>query len=226
MLLTGNFLSIFYKTVGEGDDAYFIPSMAGYAAIVLFLIILLLVISFVSGEKKFNAKQLVFAAMSLALASVFSMIKLIHMPMGGSITLFSMLFVTLVGYWYGIKAGVVAAIAYGFIQLMMGPYIIHPLQMCVDYIFAFGALGLSGIFSGKKYGLVVGYWIAILGRLAFSFLSGMIFFGSASADYNMLPAVYSLLYNGGYIVGEGILTTILLVIPPVKKGIDKIGKMK
>ncbi len=218
-------MSIFIEKVGEGADAYFVPSMTGYAVIVLVLLVLLLVVSFATGEKKFNAKQVAFSAAAVALATFLSNVKLFHMPMGGSITLFSMLFVTLTGYWFGIRVGLCAAAAYGVLQLAFGPYIIHPLQLVVDYVFAFGALGLSGLFKGKKYGLYIGYWVAILGRLMFSFLSGMIFFASAAEEYNMFIPVYSLLYNGGYIVGEAILTTALIAIPPVRKAIEKIGKL-
>lgn len=218
-------MNIFIEKVGEGADAYFVPSMTGYAVIVLVLLVLLLVISFATGEKKFNAKQVAFSAASVALATFLSNVKLIHMPMGGSITLFSMLFVVLVGYWFGIRIGICAAVAYGILQLAFGPYIIHPLQLVVDYIFAFGALGLSGLFKGKKYGLYIGYWVAILGRFLFSFLSGMIFFASSAEEYNLFLPVYSLVYNGGYIVGEAILTTGLIAIPPVRKAIDKIGKL-
>lgn len=218
-------MSVFIEKVGEGADAYYVPSMTGYAVIVLVLLVLLLVISFATGEKKFNAKQVAFSAAAVALATFLSNVKLFHMPMGGSITLFSMLFVTLTGYWFGIRVGLCAATAYGVLQLAFGPYIIHPLQLVVDYVFAFGALGLSGLFKGKKYGLNIGYWVAIFGRLMFSFLSGMIFFASAAEEYNMFLPLYSLLYNGGYIVGEAILTTGLLAIPPVRKAIEKIGKL-
>lgn len=218
-------MNIFYETIGEGADAYYVPSIAGYAVIVVVLLVLLLLISLISGEKKFNAKQMAFSAAALALATVLSNVKLFHMPMGGSVTLFSMLFVTLVGYWFGLKVGICAAVAYGILQLAFGPYIIHPLQLCVDYIFAFGALGLSGIFKGKKYGLIAGYWVAIFGRFLFSFLSGVIFFASAAEGAKGGLFVYSILYNGGYIFAEGILTSVLLVIPPVRKAFDKIGKL-
>lgn len=88
-----------------------------------------------------------------------------------------MLFLVLIGYWYGLRAGLMTAIAYGFLQLVSDPYIISIPQMLVDYIFAFGALGLSGLFSKSKNGLVKGYIAGVLGRYFFAFLSGMIFFG-------------------------------------------------
>ena len=139
--------------------------------------------------------------------------------------MFSMLFVVLIGFWFGPRAGLMTAIAYGFLQLILEPYIIHPMQMLVDYIFAFGALGLSGLFANKKHGLVLGYWVAVFGRFIFAFLSGMIFFGAAAADYNMSIPVYSIVYNGSYLLAEALMTTIVICIPPVNKALAKVKNM-
>ncbi|MBO5504552.1 MAG: energy-coupled thiamine transporter ThiT [Lachnospiraceae bacterium] len=153
--------------------------------------------------------------------------------MGGSVTLFSMFFVTLVGYWYGIGTGLTAAMAYGLLQMVVDPYIISIPQMLMDYVFAFGALGLAGLFSGKKNGMVKGYIVGIIGRFVFSFLSGVIFFGMWAPEsftfggvtIALNPYTYSALYNGSYIAAEGILTLIVLAIPAVRKAIDSVGKM-
>ena len=97
--------------------------------------------------------------------------------------------------------------------------------MLTDYIFAFGALGLSGIFHGKKQGLVKGYLLGVLGRYFFTFLSGMIFFGSYAASYGMTAPVYSLIYNGSYIGMEAVITIVILFLPPVEKGIMRVEDM-
>ena len=184
------------------------------AAVVVF--VLLIVISALANkDKKVSAKQLAFAAVALALATVCSNIKLFRLPMGGSITLFSMLFVTLIGYWYGSAVGLMAAVSYGLLQMIFGAYIISLPQLLLDYPLAFGALGLSGFFSEKKNGLVIGYLVAITGRFLFSVLSGVVFFGMYAPE-TMSPLVYSVAYNGSIMYGEGILTIILLMIPAVK----------
>ena len=104
-----------------------------------------------SKEKKFTTKQLVFSAMAIALATVVVMvIKLPSLPNGGSVTLFSMLLVTLVGYWYGPVVGITAATGFGIIQFITGPYVVHPIQVIIDYPLAFGALGCSGFFKAKE----------------------------------------------------------------------------
>ena len=126
---------------------------AGYVLTAVAVFALLILISTLAGKKKtVNAKQLAFAAGALALAIVTSYIKLFHLPMGGSVTLFSMFFVTLIGYWYGPKIGLVCAFTYSLLQFVQGggSYIISPLQVALDYLLAFTALGFSGFFSVKK----------------------------------------------------------------------------
>lgn len=216
------------EIVDEEWGNYFELTGAGYGVLIAVMLIVLLlgcVVSNADGKKKIGTKQLVFSAMAMALAMVTSMVKLIDMPMGGSVTLFSMLFICLIGYLFGLRTGLTAAIAYGFLQLVTDPYIISIPQMLVDYIFAFGALGLSGVFSGKKHGLIRGYLLGVLGRYFFTFLSGMIFFGSYASSYNMTAPVYSLVYNGAYLGLEALITVIVLLLPPVSKGLLKVKNM-
>ncbi|SCW83760.1 thiamine transporter [Lachnospiraceae bacterium C10] len=203
----------------KGED-YYLPTMWGYTALVVIMLVLLCGFFFLTGkERKVSTKQLAFSAVAIALATVASMIKVFELPMGGAITLFSMMFISLIGYWYGTGAGIIAASAYGILQMILWPYIYNPVQPFFDYVFAFGALGLSGVFKDSKYGLVKGYLLGIFGRFVFSFLSGVIFFANTSfaGMKGMLSAiVYSLVYNGSYIATEGIITVILLLLPPVR----------
>lgn len=222
-------MSIFAtEIIDEEWGNYFELTGAGYGVLVAVMVAILLIgcmISNADGKKKISTKALVFSAMSIALAMVTSMIKLIDMPMGGSVTLCSMLFACLIGYIFGLRTGLMAAIAYGFLQLVVDPYIISIPQMFTDYIFGFGALGLSGIFSEKKNGMLRGYLLGVLGRYFFTFLSGMIFFGSNAASYNMSVPVYSLVYNGAYLIPEALITVVIILMPPVNKALLKVKAM-
>ena len=162
-----------------------------------------------SGNK-IKVKHIAFAAMAVALAIATSMIKVIKLPMGGSVTLFSMLFIVLIGYWYGIKVGLTAALAYGVLQLLLDPYILNIPQVLLDYILGFGALGLSGIFSKSKHGLVKGYIIGVIGRFICSFLSGWIFFAVYTPDFFNSAILYSVVYNGSYIGLEAVVTLVVI----------------
>ena len=135
-----------------------------------------------------------------------------------------MMFITLVGYWYGLSIGLTTAIAYGILQLILDPYILSIPQMLFDYIFAFGALGLSGLFTNKKHGLIIGYLVGVLGRYLFSTLSGCVFF-AAYAPEGLNPTLYSLLYNGAYMGTEAVLTSIVMLLPPVQHSFRMIKKI-
>lgn len=212
------------KVIDPEWGDYFALTPAGYAALAILMLLFFLVSAALTnkGVHKIKTKALVFSATAMALAMVTSMLKLFHLPFGGSITLFSMFFICLIGYWYGLQTGLTAAIAYGILQLIVDPYIISLPQMLMDYLFAFGALGLSGLFSHSKHGLLKGYLLGITGRFLFSFLSGLIFFASYAAEYNMAAPLYSFLYNGCYIYAEGVLTLILASIPAVDKALSRI----
>ena len=192
---------------------------AGYVLTAVVIFALLIIISVLSNKnKKVSAKQLAFAAVALALATVCSNIRLFRLPMGGAVTLFSMLIVTLIGYWYGSAVGLMAAVAYGLLQMIFDTYVVSLPQVLLDYPLAFGALGLSGFFSEKKNGLIIGYLVGITGRFLFSVLSGVVFFGMYAPE-GMSPLAYSAAYNGSLIYGEGILTILILMIPAVKSAL-------
>ena len=162
--------------------------------------------------------------MSMSLGTILSEIKIIDFPWGGSATLLSMLIICLPGYLFGLGAGLVTGVAYGILQLLVDPYVLFPMQLVLDYLLAFGSLGLSGIFASSKNGLVKGYLTGILGRYVFTVLSGWIFFGEyAWEGWPVLP--YSLVYNGIYIFAEAAVTLVVLAIPAVKNGIGAVKKM-
>lgn len=209
------------------EDGSYALTNAGYTVLVLVMLAILLAACYFTkadSRAKTGTRRLVFSSAAIALAFVTSFLKIFALPMGGSITLFSMLFIVLIGYWYGLGSGIMAAVAYGLLQMIVDPYIVSIPQMLCDYVFAFGALGLSGVFHNAKHGLIKGYLLGIFGRFVFSFLSGLIFFGQYAPD-GMNPAVYSAAYNGSYIAAEGAVTIILLMIPAVSKALGRIKKL-
>ena len=211
--------------VTKADGAYSLTT-AGYVAVAVILVALIVVAALFAKrekkeKKKIGTKQLVVCAMAVALAMVTSMLKIYSFPFGGSVTLFSMLFICFVGYLYGPATGMLTGAAYGVLQLLIEPYIYFPLQVLVDYPLAFGALGLSGCFSKSKHGLVKGYLCGILARYVFAVISGWLFFGEYAWDgWAALP--YSLVYNGCYIFAEAALTVLVLSIPAVSKAMKKV----
>ena len=214
------------KLVDEYGNATYNLTGLGYGALVALMLVLLILACYLTGDKaKLKTKHLVFSAVAMALAMITSFLKLFEAPMGGSVTLFSMLFICCIGYWYGLRTGIMTGVAYGLLQLISDPYIISLPQMITDYILAFGALGLSGIFCNKKNDLVKGYIVGVLGRYLFAFLSGLIFFGMYAEGSGMSAPVYSLAYNGSYLGCEAAITLIVLAIPAVNRAFAKVKEM-
>lgn len=231
-------LNKFYSVVvNEWGETTYVPTQLGNILLVVCIAILLIAATILARKftakkaedtpkhrttgGKLTAKQLAFCAMAIALGTVLSSIKVFHFPTGGAITLFSMLIIVLPGYWFGLGAGIMTGVAYGVLQLVIDPYVLYPMQLIVDYLLAFGALGLSGLFSRSKNGLLKGYSAGVFGRYVFSVISGWIFFGSYAWDgWGVLP--YSLAYNAIYIFAEAAITVIILLLPPVKKAFGKI----
>lgn len=217
-----------FPTVNSWEENVFQLTKAGIITIIVLMLLLVLAAIALRPKKERTAKtatkQLVFSGVAMALAIVTSEIKFARLPMGGSITLFSMLFIVLIGYWYGAKAGLLTGFAYGLLQFVLDPVFYTPIQLLVDYPLAFGALGLSGFFCNKKHGLLIGYIAGVLGRYFFAILSGIFFFGHYAPEGTPV-LVYSLSYNATYIVPEAVVTIILLAIPAVAGAMKRVKIM-
>lgn len=201
---------------------------AGYAASVAAVIILLaaafILLKKSSSSSKMTTQQIVFCAVAIALAYVCSYVHIFKLPFGGSVTLFSMLFIVLIGHWYGPKVGILTGLAYGILQFLQEPYVLNFVQVCCDYILAFAALGIAGFFRNKKHGLIKGYIAGILGRGFFHTIGGYLFWMSYMPENfpKSLAAVYPIVYNYSYVLAEGVITIIVLCIPAVTKALNQI----
>jgi thiamine transporter len=217
---------MFYDVVVNdwGETTYVPTTLGNICLVILILVLLFLAAGFIKKRsKKLSVQQLAFCAVAIALGTVLSNIKVFSFPTGGSITLLSMLVICLPGYWFGLGAGILTGVAYGVLQMLVDPYILFPAQLVVDYLLAFGALGLSGLFCKRKHGLIPGYILAVLGRYTFAVLSGWLFFGMyAWEGWNPLP--YSLAYNAIYIFAEAGVTIVVLLLPPVRKALEMVKK--
>ena len=147
----------------------------------------------------FSTKIIAETVVFVALATVLSYIKFFDLPQGGSVTAASMVPIIWLALRRGPKVGLFAATVYGVVQLALGPEgIYYPAQVLLDYPIAFGLLGLAGFFQKRPF---LGVNIGIIGRFLAHFLSGIIFFASYAPE-GMHPAIYSAVYNGGYLLAE------------------------
>lgn len=198
----------------------FFESIQGQVLVVVLIVLAFaLIFKLSKKEDKNNIKALTYSAIAVAVAYVLNQITLFRMPQGGSITPFSMLFITMIGYYFGVRQGILAGAAFGLLDLLINPYVIHPVQMLIDYPLAFGSLGMGAVLA--KRGIVSTYLLGVFGRLVCSVLSGVIFF-AAYAPEGQGAFMYSTIYNGSYMGAEALLTCILLAIPAVRKAINEV----
>ena len=155
------------------------------------------------------------AAVLVALAGALNFVKIYALPQGGSITAGAMVPICWFALRRGPKWGIFAGVVFGFV-VMLNPvdfYVVHPVQLLLDYPIAFGALGLAGAF--RKHPLV-GVGVGILGRFVSHFVSGVVFF-SMFAPPGMSPFIYSAIYNGSFLIGEFVITTVIMFLI-IKRG--------
>lgn len=220
-----NFLT---TTEGAWDDGSVKLTSIGVILVAICIFALIIIPAITNKRNKENkktltTKQLTYSAVALALAMVCSMIKFANLPMGGSCTLCSMLFIALIGNWYGPYVGLTTGFAYGLLQFIIEPIFYTLPQMLIDYPLAFGALGLAGFFANQKHGLQIGYIAGVIGRYIFAVISGVIFFG-AYAPEGTPAIIYSLGYNATYLIPETIITLIIISVPTVSKALGTVRK--
>ncbi len=219
-------LKQFQDAITSGDINSIITSTLGQIILVAIALILLLgVVALGSRSRTMKTRELVYSAIAIAIAVVLSYVKIVAMPQGGSITLFSMLFIAVIGYWFGTVQGVICGITYGLLQLALGPWVMHPVQILLDFPLAFGMLGFAGLMRNTQNGLMKGLIIGAFGRFICHFISGVVFFASYAEGTGLGPVGYSIGYNLAYIAGEVFLTLIILMVPQVTDAFKQLKKM-
>ena len=169
-------------------------------------------------------------SIAVALAAALGLLKLFVMPQGGSVSL-EMLPILFIAVRRGLVPALTVGVLYGLVQLLLpGAFLVQPVQVLLDYPFAFGALCLAALVPvpvaprGLAWreirlspGRVVPFLAALTGAVALGvsarfvchFLSGIIFFASY-APAGQAVWIYSLTYNLLYLVPEALLTIVLL----------------
>lgn len=175
-------------------------------------------------------------AVVIALAVILSYVRIYRFPWGGSVTLLSMLPVSMYSIKYGVSKGLVVSGVFALFQFFQGitdglfGWGLTPMMLvgCIllDYLLAYTMIGISGIFRKKgALGWIAGTVIALTMRFCCHFLSGVVIFKSVDKLWDGFDTdsfyLYSLLYNGCYMLPEIIITCIgayvMFRIPVIKK---------
>ena len=190
-------------------------------------------------KKNSNTYKLAVCAIMVALGAVLSLVKVVQMPFGGSVTLLSMLPCAMVSVMLGLKWGLAASFVESVIQLAFGITMdgvlgwgLTPAMLIgttlLDYILAYTVIGLAGAFRSKGYvGICVGTGLAVFLRFVCHLISGAVIFANLEqfvafgASWVGRPWLYSLCYNGAYMLPELVITmvaaTILFRLPQIRR---------
>ena len=187
--------------------------------------------------KNTKTNVLVEGAIMVALATVLSFLKVVQFPWGGSITILSMLPIVVFALRHGVRKGLTVSFAYSLVQLGQGILLegllgwgLTPTALiaCIflDYVGAFSVLCLAGAFGNKRMTAIIGGTVlGLVLRFALHYVSGVAIFHSFGELWEGFSTdntwLYSLLYNGAYMLPEAIFTTagalILFKTPQMRK---------
>lgn len=202
------------------------------------------------SKRTFN---LVLAGVMIAMGTALGFVKPFELPYGGAITLCSMLPVMFFSYRCGLKWGLSAGLVFSVLQLLFGLDALKGISammvvgsIFLDYILAFTVLGLAGMFRGKikndAVAFTLGSFVSMMLRYFCSFLSGWVLWAAmneatamqefigqfipalANVSGTTLAVLYSLIYNGVYMIPEILITCVvgfLLVQFAGKQILDK-----
>lgn len=172
------------------------------------------------------------------LFTLLSAINIVSLPQGGSVTYLSLLFLWLVTYFFGFKYGIVCSVLFGFARLgvncltdesinwqLMAIILEYPLGCG---IFCMGGLlkepgteRNSGSVRGPKaepFKLKMGYVIGIFGQFVLYIISAVCFYPPDREGF-LNNLLFCILYDGSYLAIEGVITVLVLCIPPVYESI-------
>ncbi len=176
-----------------------------------------------------NLQKLVLSAIMIAIGTVLSLFK-VDFVMGGGVTFCAMLPLVIVAWKYGTKWGVFTAFVFSILQCLLGidnvQYATSVLMavaiILFDYIVAYTVIGFAGIFKNseknRNYALVCGICTTFFARFLCHFITGWLIWDALwPNEFEMIAPVYSLCYNGSYMLAEAIITSAVAVILMKKK---------
>ena len=185
--------------------------------------------------EKSNIRRLCVTAIMLALSAVLSLIKIWSNPWGGSVTLFSIVPIVLISLMFSLPWGLFASFVYALIQIGVDIAGMMAWGMDVrmwigaivfDYLLAYTVIGLSGAFAKKgTAGIIFGTSLAFILRFLSHFISGCIFFDIWMPEEFVNPAVYSVVYNGSYMLPELAMTLIAVILLVKTSTISRIKQL-
>ena len=180
------------------------------------------------SKSRLRVRALCEGAVLLALAIVMNWLSKVvfaNMPNGGSVSL-AMFPILLYAHRWGVGWGVLVGFAYGTLDMLLdGGYAWGWQSILLDYLLAYSALGLGGLFRGKAWGIFPGIAVGCLGRFAVHYFSGVtiykILIPTEIEGFGIFANahLYSLVYNGVYMLPNMVIAAVIagLLFVPMKQ---------
>ena len=181
-----------------------------------------------TNKSHLRIRALCEGAIMLALAIVLNYLSKVifaNMPNGGSVSL-AMFPILFYAHRWGLSKGLLMGFAYGLLDMLLdGGYAWGWQSILLDYLAAYTALGLGGVFKGKDWGIFPGIAVGCLARFAVHYLSGVtiykILVPTEVEGFGVFsnPHIYSLVYNGAYMIPNMIIAMVIsaILFVPMKK---------
>ena len=179
-------------------------------------------------KSRLYVRSLCEGAIMLAIAIVLNYLSKIvfkNLPNGGSITL-AMFPILFYAHRWGLGRGLLIGFAYGLLDMLIdGGYAWGWQSILLDYLVAYTALGVGGLFKGKSWGIFPGITLGCLARFLVHHISGITLYRilepTEITSFGVFsnPHVYSLVYNGIYMVPNTLIALVIagIVFVPMKK---------
>ena len=211
MTFTAPLICLTFKDYSEHENIYTITVLIACGAMLAFALLYGLISRFVNRNNPKNSllttRELTQAAVCVALsfglhilsaAIPFLSIPFFGLQQGGAVTLASLAPITIYCFYKGFRKSIIVTAALSVLHLLWFPFIVHPLQVVLDYILPFSIYAIVGLCRNKKlYNYVILFFAATLIRYGLHVLSGIIFFAEYAVDlgYKNIVLIYSLAYN-------------------------------
>ena len=175
-------------------------------------------------NKNLSVRIIAESAVMIALATILSLIKLIEMPYGGSVTLASALPIGIIAYRHGMRPGLASGIVFGVIQQLLGLSNLSYFTtwqsilavILLDYLVAFAVIGFMGVFRdsrllaslpiGKRQSAALSFgmlFVMILRYMCHTVSGATVWAGLSIPTSAAL--FYSLGYNATYMIPEAVI---------------------
>lgn len=175
-------------------------------------------------EKHSKIRTLTECALMVAISAILQLIPPIQMPQGGTLTFGAMVPIVFIALRHGVRWGLLTAFVSSLLQMALGGISPPPtdsffwflLVVLLDYVIAYTVLGLAPLFAvplRKNHPLIAAGAASVcvtLLRYACHWMSGIVIW-DIYAPAGQPVWLYSLVYNGTYMIPETILTAVLVV---------------